>query len=203
MLQQQFTKRSLANLKIAGHLLANYLTDGLHEVGMLNMPFRLKALKLFFVAGFIMSILGSVLGIIRLLKTAKVFEWLKPELRKLHKDALDPIKRSFCRPKHWVTMSQEMLNLDASADQVSGANQFGAMPIVSIQSASFFQPSFWTALIPLQSANRLREKMHLELLKLSTNCVHLQADKSGHFVWVDRPDVMIDAVKIVLEKVDS
>ncbi|CAN1209016.1 Alpha/beta hydrolase fold protein [Tumidithrix helvetica PCC 7403] len=178
------------------------LTDGVHEVGMLNMPLSLKALKLFFVAGFVMSIFGSALGIIRLLKTGKVFEGLKPELRKLPKDALNPVKRSFCRPKHWMTMSQEMLSLDASAHQVSAANQFGAMPMVSIQANSFFQPSFWTALIPLQSANRLREKMHLELLKLSTDCVHLQADKSGHFVWVDRPDIMIDAVKIVLEKVD-
>jgi pimeloyl-ACP methyl ester carboxylesterase len=135
------------------------------------------------------------------LKTCKVFEWLKPELRKLSKDALNPVKRSFCRPKHWVTMSQEMLSLDVSAHQVSVANRFGAMPIASIQANSFFQPSFWTALIPLQSANRLREKMHLELLKLSTDCAHLQADKSGHFVWVDQPDLIVDAVKLVLTKV--
>ncbi len=42
------------------------------------------------------------------------------------------VKRSFCRAKHWMTMSREMFNLDQSARQVSEANNFGNLPIVSI-----------------------------------------------------------------------
>ncbi|MCY7392276.1 MAG: alpha/beta hydrolase, partial [Leptolyngbyaceae cyanobacterium CAN_BIN12] len=59
----------------------------------------------------------------------------------------------------------------------------------------------WTRLIPLGSANRLRDEMHQEILKLSTNCVQLQAETSGHFVWLDQPEVMLQAVKILSEKV--
>lgn len=177
------------------------LTDGLHEIAMLNMPIVLKVLKLFFLAGFGMSILGARLGIIRVLKTCKVFEWIKPELRKIPKDDLEPVKRSFCRTKHWITMTQEMLGLDASAHQVNGDHQFGDLPIVSIKANSFFMPSIWTALIPLRSANQLREKMHAELLKLSTNCVQLEATHSGHFVWVDQPDIIVKAAAIILDKV--
>ena len=73
------------------------LTDGLHEAGMLNMPLSLKILKLFFASGFFMSILGSILGIIRLLKIIGTFEFIKPELRKCPQDNLNSIKRSFCR----------------------------------------------------------------------------------------------------------
>jgi pimeloyl-ACP methyl ester carboxylesterase len=29
-----------------------------------------------------------------------------------------------------------------------------------------------------------------------------QASNSGHFIWVDQPDVIIDAVKSVLNEVD-
>ncbi|MEM6404744.1 MAG: alpha/beta hydrolase, partial [Cyanobacteria bacterium P01_D01_bin.116] len=101
------------------------LTDGLHETGMLNMPLSLTVLKLFFASGFLMSILGSTLGIIRFLKNIKAFELLKPQLRKFPQDNLNPIKRSFCRAKHWMTMAQEILTLDISARQVSRANQFG------------------------------------------------------------------------------
>ncbi|MEM6402955.1 MAG: alpha/beta hydrolase, partial [Cyanobacteria bacterium P01_D01_bin.116] len=121
---------------------------------------------------------------------------------KFPQDNLNPIKRSFCRAKHWMTMAQEILTLDISARQVSRANQFGDLPIVSIKAESFFKPSIWTFALPLKAANQLREKMHAGLLKLSHDCIQLQAPKSDHFVWVDSPEVICDAIEIILSKVD-
>ncbi|MFN6210441.1 MAG: alpha/beta hydrolase, partial [Microcystis sp.] len=80
---------------------------------------------------------------------------------------------------------------------------FCNLPIVSIKANSFFKPSLWNRFIPLKSAYQLREEMHLELGKLSKDFLQIQADKSGHFVWMDQPDVMIDAVKILLDKINS
>ena len=177
------------------------LTDGLHEAGMLAMPFALKALKLFFISGFWMSIAGSILGIIRLLNVCRIFELLKPELRQFPQTARTWVKRSFCRPKHWITMSREMVNLEASAHQVSEAKELGSLPIVSIKAASFFKPSFWTLFMPLGSANQLRDRMHEELCRLSTNCLRVEAHESGHFVWTDQPDIIVDAVKRVLAQI--
>jgi len=177
------------------------LTDGLHEGAMLQMPLALRGLQFFFASGFIMSILGSVLGIVRLLETMGVFEWLKPELRQFSLQARSVVKRSFCRPKHWLTMTQEILSLDASARQVSCARDLYDLPIVSIKAHSFFQPSLMTRLMPLKAANQLRDRMHSEFIKLSTNCIQLHAERSGHFVWVDQPDVIINAVKLLLKQV--
>lgn len=177
------------------------LTDGLDELEMLKMPVQLQALKLFFISGFIMSILGSILGIIRLANVCRIFELLKPELRHFSQDTLDLVKRSFCRSHHWMTMIREMVNLDESARQVKIANRLGNVSIVSIKANSFFHPSFWTFFLPLRSANQLREKMHLKLSNLSADCFQLQADRSSHFVWIDRPDVIIEAVKIILDRV--
>lgn len=195
------------NVRLYAHLFPEkvvgiVLTDALHEAGMLKMSVPLQALKLFFISGFMMSILGSTIGIIRILRVFGVFELLKPELRHFSQDSLNWVKRSFCRSKHWITMSREMMNLDKSARQVSVARHFGTIPIVSIKASSFFKPSFWTLFIPLKDANRLREKMHLELCSLSTNCLQVEAGKSGHFVWMDQPDVIVDAVKTVLNKID-
>ena len=178
------------------------LTDGLHETGMLKMSIQLQALKLLFISGFLMSTLGSRLGIIRLLRIGGIFEWLKPELRQFPQEPLNSVKRSFCRSNHWITMSREMLNLNKSARQVSIANPLGTMPVVSIKATSFFKPSLWTVFIPLRGANRLREQMHVDLCNLSTSCLQLQANRSGHFVWIDQPDVIVEAVKIVLDTVD-
>jgi pimeloyl-ACP methyl ester carboxylesterase len=196
------------NVRLYAHLfpqkvLGIVLTDGLHETGMLKMSMRLQALKLFFVSGFVMSSLGSLLGIIRLLSICRVFELLKPELRYFSKDSLKWVKRSFCRPRHWITMTREMINLDKSARQVSIAKDFAMLPIVSIKASSFFKPSFWTAFIPLQNANKLREDMHLELCRLSTDVFQIEASKSGHFVWVDQPEIIVDAVRNILDKIDS
>ena len=95
-------------------------------------------------------------------------------------------------------MSREMMNLDTSARQVRVANRLGAIPIVSIKASSFFKPSFWTIFIPLKGANELRETMHGELSQLSSDCLQVEASKSGHFVWIDQPDVIVEAVKTIL-----
>jgi pimeloyl-ACP methyl ester carboxylesterase len=134
--------------KVAGIV----LTDGLHEGEMLRMPIQLKALKLFFTSGFAMSTLGSSFGVIRLLSACGIFEILKPELRQFSKSSLRSVKRSFCRPKHWITMSREMLNLSASARQVRVAYRFGCLPIVGIKASSFFKPALWTHFIPLRKS---------------------------------------------------
>ena len=179
------------------------LTDGLHESGMLKMPLALRLLKLFFISGFVMSVFGASLGGIRLIKTLGGFEFLKPGLKKFTPHSLDSVKRSFCRPKHWITMSREMINLDKSGRQLRAAADLGTLPIVSIQSASFFTPSFLSGVVPLQMANRLRDQMHRELELLSTNCQHVRAEYSSHFVWIDEPEVMIEAVKMVIKMVRS
>jgi pimeloyl-ACP methyl ester carboxylesterase len=177
------------------------LTDGLHEVGMLKMPLSLKALKFFFISGFLMSVFGTCLGIVRLLNLLGIFEFLKPELRKFSRCKTRLVKRSFLRPKHWITMTRELLNIDVSARQIAARPSLCNIPIVSIKAKSFFKPSLWTLFIPLSSANKLREQMHRELLKLSDTCVQLPADQSSHFVWVDQPDLLVESCKIILEKI--
>ncbi|QIR41148.1 alpha/beta hydrolase [Tolypothrix sp. PCC 7910] len=178
------------------------LTDGLHETAMLKMPIPLQCLKLFFLSGFVMSFIGSILGIVRLLKVMGTFELIKRELVKFPKLILKPVKRSFCRPKHWITMSREILNLDISSRQVELANYFDALPIVSIKAQSFFHPSIWSMFLPMKAANKLREQMHREILNLSTNCVQIQADKSGHFIWVDQPEVIVNGILKILNTCD-
>jgi pimeloyl-ACP methyl ester carboxylesterase len=174
------------------------LTDGLHEVGMLKMPLSLQVLKFFFLSGFVMSTVGSLLGIVRLLGTIGVFEWLKPELRNCSERSRQRVKRSFYRPQHWVTMGRELWNLDQSGREVQQAQDLGDLPIVSIRAATFFKRSPWTFYMPIQAADKLRETMHGELLGLSTNCTQLLARYSSHFVWVDEPEVILAAIRQLL-----
>jgi pimeloyl-ACP methyl ester carboxylesterase len=179
------------------------LTDGLHEQEMLKMPWPLQGLKLFFISGFLMAVLGSGLGIIRSLRFLRVFELLKPNLRRFPPAELSPVTRSFCRPQHWLTMARELWSLDASGRQLRVADSLGNLPIVNIKSHSFFTPSLWTHFIPLGQINHLRDQIHVRLMALSSDCTQLQAKESSHFVWIDQPDLIVQAVELVLAKLSQ
>jgi pimeloyl-ACP methyl ester carboxylesterase len=144
------------------------LTDGLHERQMLNMPLALKLLKLFFISGFIISIFGSLCGIIRLLGNLRIFEIIKPELRKFSGAEINTVKRSFYRHNHWLTMARELIDLNRSGLQVKVADNLKDLPIISIKSQTFFKRSLFNFWLPLVTADKLRDKMHRDLSTLST-----------------------------------
>ena len=170
------------------------LTDGLHEAGMLNMPPMVAAVKYLFVSGFIMSIFGSLFGIIRLLGMLGLFEMLKPELKQFDPLQRWRIKRSFYHYRHWLTMTRELVGLNRSSHQVKVAQNL-AIPIISIKSQNFFKPSLLTMLLPLKTIDRLRDKMHRNLNTLSDDFTEISARNSSHFVWTDEPEIIIQAVK--------
>ena len=170
------------------------LTDGLHEAGMLNLPKTIVAVKYLFISGFIMSIFGSLSGIIRILGTFGLFEIIKPELKQFNILPRRRIKRSFYHYSHWLTMTRELINLNRSSRQVKVAQKLNA-PIISIKSQNFFKPSLFTIILPLKTINRLRDKMHLELSSLSDDFTKIKAERSSHFVWTDEPEIIIKAVK--------
>ncbi len=149
-----------------------------------------------------MSTLASALGIVRLLGTVGIFELIKKELRNFPDEPLQRVKRSFYQPQHWITMWREMWNLDVSGHQVRQVGNFGELPIISIKASTFFNRSFWNFYIPIKAADQLRERMHSELLNLSTDCTQLQATRSGHFIWVDEPKIILSAIRKVLQKLD-
>ncbi|WP_009545047.1 alpha/beta hydrolase [Crocosphaera subtropica] len=170
------------------------LTDGLHEKGMLSLPLSVKLLKLFFLSGFLMSILGGILGLIRILGNLGIFELIKPQLRQFNPESRRMVKRSFYRPKHWLTMAREIWNLEISARQVQKANNLGNIPLISIKSKTFFKPSLFSFLLPVKATNKIRDVIHEELLKLSSNSRQVLANNSSHFVWIDEPELIVKVI---------
>ena len=181
--------------KVAGMV----LTDGLHEAAMLNMSASLRFLQALFLSGFIISTLGSALGIIRACATFGVFHLIKPQLKKFPKATLFPVLRSFCRPKHWLTMAREIACLDRSGQQLRVANGLGDLPIINIKARCFLDLGWLSKLLPLRTADRLREDMHSRLMMLSSQCQQIPAEQSSHFVWIDQPELIVDAVRSLLK----
>ncbi|WP_373541892.1 alpha/beta fold hydrolase [Chamaesiphon sp.] len=177
-----------------GEVVGLVLTDGLHEDGMLALPWSVGLLKAFFTLSFGFVAIGAALGIVRILGILGVFELIKPELKKFPRADLQHVKRSFYAARHWLTMGQEMWNLDNSGRQLKVAKNLGDLPIVSIKSQTFLRPLLGIKFLFLPAADRVRDRIHLDLLKLSTNSTQFCADNTSHFVWVDRPELIISAV---------
>ncbi|MCM1981681.1 alpha/beta fold hydrolase [Lyngbya confervoides] len=176
------------------------LTDGLHEAEMLRLSPSLTALKWIFFSGFLMSILGSGLGLIRVLKQLGAFLFLKPQLKRWSKAEQYPVTRSFCRPKHWLTMARELWNLNRSSQQLQRTHPLGSIPLVTLKADSFFHPKLWTRLIPLRQANQTRNLMQERLSQLSHDSVQIEAPLSSHFIWVDQPELIAAAIQHIIHR---
>ena len=176
--------------KVAGII----FVDGLHESAMLDMPLSIIMLKSLFFSGFLFSAIGAFLGIIRIIGNCGLFEVIKPQLNKFKPDIKDRVKRSFYRPKHWLTMVREMWHLDSSGEYLKTANDLDRIPIINIKSQTFFKKSFFTWFLPLKAIDRLRNRIHENLSLLSTNYSQINASRSSHFVWIDEPELIVNAV---------
>ena len=77
----------------------------------------------------------------------------------------------------------------AAADAISKEHPYllGDKPLVDISTNEFRSPEY--------------EKLQTDLLSLSRNSKETIAEKSGHFVIIDRPDVVIDGVRQVVQSV--
>jgi pimeloyl-ACP methyl ester carboxylesterase len=178
------------------------MTDGLHQDQMLSLPLRLKILKIFFAISFVFVSLGAALGIVRILGILGIFEIIKPELKRCEPIRLKQVKRSFYRTSHWLTMAREMSSLDTSGKQLRVANDLGSLPVTNIKAATFLRiplPAiFWGWL--MNPADRARDQIHIALAQVSNNSQQLLAPQSSHFVWIDQPEVMLDAVKRMIDQ---
>lgn len=56
-------------------------------------------------------------------------------------------------------------------------------------------------LVDVSTEMSTHAKLQIELLSLSQNSKEIVAEKSGHFVIIDRPDVVIDAISQVVQSV--
>jgi pimeloyl-ACP methyl ester carboxylesterase len=175
------------------------LTDGLHEKAMLSLPWDVGLLKAFFTFSFGFVAIGAALGIVRLCGTLGLFELIKPELNKFSPVDRQYVKRSFYSARHWLTMAQEMWWLDLSGQQLKAANNLDNLPIISIKSQTFLRPLFGLKFLSLTTADRVRDQIHLDLFKLSTNFQQISANQSSHFVWIDQPQAIVDAVATLLQ----
>jgi pimeloyl-ACP methyl ester carboxylesterase len=87
-----------------------------------------------------------------------------------------------------------------SAAQTSTTGSLGEMPL-TVLSADPNSPQYDLPEDLVKPANDAWQQMQKELAQLSTRGTQVVAKDSGHYIQLDRPDVVIEAVRKVVEEV--
>src|SRR5580658_3102459 len=113
----------------------------------------------------------------------------------------DPVARA--AECNWHTAAESVAELKAfpeSAAQTASTGSLGDMPL-AVLSHDPDKPSAELPADIAKTTNDAWEKMQEELARLSTRGTQVIAKNSAHYIQIDRPDVVIDAVRSVVGQV--
>lgn len=112
----------------------------------------------------------------------------------------DPIYRAAdCNAHTARERLAEIRAFPESAVQAASTGPFGDLPLAVLS----HDPDKLSNDLPpdlAQSVNQVWEKMQEDLAHLSTRGTHTVAKNSGHYIQIDRPDVVIDAIRNIVEQ---
>jgi pimeloyl-ACP methyl ester carboxylesterase len=113
-------------------------------------------------------------------------ERLVGEVRKLPR-ALWPVIRShWCQEKNFLSMASHLRQLPLSSVQVANALRPINLPL-AILSAGNLEPP--------------RMEAHRALTQLSPKARHIIAERSGHWIHLDQPELVVGAIRRILDTV--
>jgi hypothetical protein len=113
------------------------------------------------------------------------FSKLSSRDRELHLWAMSQTRNQTALQSN-VGISQEC-TAEADAIAKGHSHPLGDKPLVDVSTDEFRSPDY--------------DKLQLNLLSLSQNSKQLIAQKSGHFVIINRPDVVIEAINQVVHSI--
>jgi pimeloyl-ACP methyl ester carboxylesterase len=97
----------------------------------------------------------------------------------------------------------EGMDVLASSDQVRQAGSLGSIPLIVI-SQSVNQDREGIEGFSMEDKQRfedLRQRLQADLANLSTDSTHITAETAGHYVHVDEPQLVIDAIIQLVEDI--
>lgn len=101
--------------------------------------------------------------------------------------------------KSMVTVSRELLNFRRSARQVRASRPFPEIPLVVVTRGR----NAWPDDNRGQLMENLWRQLQVELSWLSPHSAHLIAQHSGHHIHLDQPQLVSDAVRLVLSYISE
>ncbi len=130
----------------------------------------------------------------------------------MHEDQIRLLRQTL-RPEAWDevggllgTANPEGLDVTASADQVAATGDLGNLPLVVLeagQQASNAADAGISETTATEIDAAMAEqwpRFQADLARLSSDASHRRVDASGHFIQIDDPGAVVDAVRLISER---
>jgi len=180
--------------EVAGMVLVDVAHEKMYEetpVKWVELNKRLEGLLTH-----VVPIMGRI-GLLRLLVTfdsvpmaAGLFQKFPPSIRPL-------AKALYSQTQFGKTFAQESAAVSISMNQVKQIRQTKPFPDIPLIVLSAGKPEFDITQDVLQKL----QELHADLANESPQGVHIVAHESGHAIQLDKPELVIDAIRQVVEKV--
>lgn len=180
--------------EVAGMVLVDVAHERMYEdapVEWVELNKRLEGLLTY-----VMPIMGHT-GLLRLLVTfdslpmaAGLFQKFSPSMRPL-------AKTLYSQTQFGKTFAQESATVSLSMYQVEQVRQTKAFPDIPLIVLSAGKPDFDIT----QEVLEKLQALHSDLANESSQGAHIIAHESGHVIQLDHPELVIDAIRQVVEKV--
>ena len=99
----------------------------------------------------------------------------------------------------------EGLDLVVSAEQVRNAGSLGSTPLIVLSQSD--NPNIWDiAGFSAEDKQRmldLRKRLQADLVTLSSDSTHITAQVAGHYIHIDEPQLVIDAITQMVRKIQN
>ncbi len=177
--------------KYPGEVLGIVLVDASHPEQFKRFPPEVTAISSTppeWLAKFVNSI-----GIVRLFFTGEQYP------NTLKTDSINIINNSYL-PASLPAVLEEKKNLEEMAKEAGRINTFGNIPLIVITGISENRRNEYPTKELGLKVEKIWMQMQKELLELSTNSEQMLANRSAHFVQLQQPEVVIEAIRKILRQ---
>ena len=118
-------------------------------------------------------------------------------------DSINIITRKFL-PRSYPAVSEETGNALQVTEEANKITSFGDIPLIVITGTGESRRASFPTLEMAKDYEQVFMEMQKDLLTLSTNSKHILANKSGHYVQLEQPEIVAEAIKnLVISATDS
>jgi pimeloyl-ACP methyl ester carboxylesterase len=117
---------------------------------------------------------------------------------------LPPEIKKNAKPEDMIIRTAEDIDFNSSTAQVRAANWHGDIPLIVLtRGSATFNPSDYAVPSLAPKFEEVRLELQKELVGRSSRGKQIMAEKSGHNIHRDQPELVIEAIRQVMEEAKS
>ncbi|MBI5932406.1 MAG: alpha/beta hydrolase [Chloroflexi bacterium] len=176
------------------------LLDARHEALDAKMPPAWKKLETSGKGMYQFMLLASKIGLLKLLGKAMGEKALPPIVSKLPSELRPVYLEVGFQPNYFQSNLDELAAIAESDKQLSLAGSLGSIPLTVIRHGI---PNLFSSMPAEQAkqAEQVWQELQTRLAGLSSHSQLLVAEKSGHGIQIDQPELVVDAIRHMVDSI--